>query len=92
MTRSRLIKTTDLSGLTPVLVDGTFNGRMRKMALTAARNGYFFVVDRTTGEHLLTSKFSASANWAEPELNTKGQPVRVPEWVAAVLEQLGGEA
>jgi len=67
------------SAQTPVLVDGMFGGRMRKMAMTAARNGYFFVVDRATGEHLLTSKFSASANWAKPELNAKGQPVRLPE-------------
>ncbi|MEO8682610.1 MAG: acido-empty-quinoprotein group A [Vicinamibacterales bacterium] len=67
------------SAQTPVLVDGTFGGRPRKMVLTAARNGYFFVVDRLTGEHLLTSKFSASANWAKPELNAKGQPVRIPE-------------
>ena len=66
------------SAQTPVLVDGVFSGRQRKMAVTAARNGYFFVVDRLTGEHLLTSKFSASANWAEPELNAKGQPVRIP--------------
>ena len=66
------------SAQTPVLVDGVFRGRQRKMAVTAARNGYFFVVDRLTGEHLLTSKFSASANWAEAELNTKGQPVRIP--------------
>jgi alcohol dehydrogenase (cytochrome c) len=62
-----------------VLVDGEFRGRRRKMVMTAARNGYFFVVDRVTGEHLLTSKFSASANWARPELNAKGQPVRLPE-------------
>ena len=67
------------SAQTPVLVDGEFGGRPRKMALTGARNGYFFVVDRVTGEHLLTSKFSDSANWARPELNAKGQPVRIPE-------------
>jgi alcohol dehydrogenase (cytochrome c) len=67
------------SAQTPVLVDGEFNGRQRKMVLTAARNGYFFVVDRVTGEHLLTSKFSDSANWARPQLNAKGQPVRIPE-------------
>ena len=66
------------SAQTPVLVDGVFNGRQRKMAVTAARNGYFFVVDRLTGEHLITSKFSTSANWAEPALNAKGQPVRIP--------------
>jgi alcohol dehydrogenase (cytochrome c) len=67
------------SAQTPVLVDGEFRGRQRKMVLTAARNGYFFVVDRVTGEHLLTSKFSDAANWARPELNAKGQPVRIPE-------------
>ncbi len=65
------------SSQTPVLVDGQFGGRQRKMVLTAARNGYFFVVDRVTGEHLLTSKFSDSANWATG-LNAKGQPVRNP--------------
>jgi alcohol dehydrogenase (cytochrome c) len=67
------------SAQTPVIVDGEFRGRPRKMVMTAARNGYFFVVDRVTGEHLLTSKFSSSANWAQPELNAKGQPVRIPE-------------
>jgi alcohol dehydrogenase (cytochrome c) len=67
------------SAQTPVLIDGQFGGRPRKMAVTAARNGYFFVVDRVTGEHLLTSKFSDSANWATPQLNAKGQPVRIPE-------------
>ena len=66
------------SAQTPVLVDGQFGGRPRKLVLTAARNGYFFVVDRVTGEHLLTSKFSDSANWATG-LNAKGQPVRNPE-------------
>ena len=42
-----------------------FNGRMRKLVLTAARNGYFFVLDRVTGEHLLTSKFGTTTNWVE---------------------------
>ena len=41
---------------TPVIVDMPFNGRMRKLVMTATRNGYFFVLDRTTGEHLVTSK------------------------------------
>lgn len=66
------------SSQTPVLVDGEFNGRPRKMVMTAARNGYFFVVDRTTGEHLRTMKYSDTANWAKPELNAKGQPVGDP--------------
>ena len=49
---------------TPVLVDMPFNGRMRKLVMTATRNGYFFVLDRTTGEHLVTSKLGLVNNWA----------------------------
>src|SRR5690348_12111105 len=52
------------SAQTPVLVDAPFNGRMRKLVMTAARNGYFFVLDRVTGEHLVTSKFGTATNWA----------------------------
>src|SRR5437879_8127678 len=47
-----------------VLVDGMFGGKPRKLAMQASRNGYSFVLDRTTGEHLLTMKFSDAANWA----------------------------
>ena len=47
------------------------------MALNAHRNGYFFVIDRVTGEHLLTTKVSATANWAS-RLNGRGQPIRDP--------------
>src|SRR3569833_1667526 len=64
------------SAQTPVLVDGVFNGKLRKMVLTAARNGYFFVVDRVTGEHLLTSKYGSLTNWAEG-LNQSGGPKRL---------------
>jgi alcohol dehydrogenase (cytochrome c) len=62
---------------TPVLVDAAFGGRPRKLVMTAERNGYFFVLDRVTGEHLLTSQFSKTVNWAKG-LNDKGQPVRNP--------------
>jgi alcohol dehydrogenase (cytochrome c) len=65
------------SAQTPVLVDGTINGRPRKLVITASRNGYYFTVDRLTGERLVTSKFSDTVNWAKG-LNTKGQPVRDP--------------
>jgi alcohol dehydrogenase (cytochrome c) len=61
-----------------VLADGIFQGKPRKLAMQAARNGYFYVLDRTNGEHLLTSKYDAAANWAA-EVNAKGQTVRNPE-------------
>ena len=65
------------SAQTPVLADALFKGRMRKLVMTAARNGYFFVLDRTTGEHLLTSKYGSATNWVK-ELDAKGRPMRDP--------------
>ena len=62
----------------PVLVDGEFGGKPRKLVMQATRNGYFFVLDRTTGEHLLTSKYSGAANWAKG-IDQRGEPVRDPE-------------
>lgn len=57
----------------PVLVDGVFKGQQRKMLLQASRNGYFFVLDRTTGESLLTTPFGP-VNWATG-IDQKGQPI-----------------
>jgi alcohol dehydrogenase (cytochrome c) len=61
----------------PVLVDAPFNGQPRKLVLQATRNGYFFVLDRQTGEHLLTTKLSEAANWAKG-IDDKGRPERDP--------------
>jgi alcohol dehydrogenase (cytochrome c) len=66
------------SAQTPVIVDAPFKGRMRKLVMTAARNGYFFVLDRVTGEHLLTSKYGSTTNWVK-HLDEKGRPKRNPE-------------
>ncbi len=63
---------------TPVIVDGEFKGKPRKLLLDASRNGYFFVLDRVTGEHLLTVPYSDTLNWSSG-LNAQGQPQRNPE-------------
>jgi alcohol dehydrogenase (cytochrome c) len=80
---------------TPALVDMPFNGRMRKLVITATRNGYFYVLDRVTGEHLLTSKFGLVNNWAtaiDPNaklnLDAKGQPKRNPNKDATIAGSL----
>jgi alcohol dehydrogenase (cytochrome c) len=65
------------SAQTPVLVDMMVDGVRRKLVLTASRNGFYFTVDRMTGQHVVTSKFSDTANWATG-LNESGQPVRNP--------------
>ena len=67
------------SAQTPVLVDGDFRGSgPRRMVLTASRNGYYFTLDRVSGERMVTSTFSDTVNWAKPDLNARGQPVRDP--------------
>jgi alcohol dehydrogenase (cytochrome c) len=57
----------------PVLVDGPFRGKQRKMLMQASRNGYFFVLDRTNGQNLLTVPFGP-VDWALG-LDKKGQPI-----------------
>ena len=62
---------------TPIFADMPFNGRTRKLVMTAERNGYFFVLDRVTGEHLVTGKFGLVNNWA-PGLDEKGRRNAIP--------------
>jgi alcohol dehydrogenase (cytochrome c) len=75
------------SAQTPILVDAEFHGKMRKLVLTAARNGYYFTLDRVTGEHLVTSKYGEFTNWAKG-LNQRGAPVYNPEKNATVSGSL----
>ncbi|HEY6986872.1 MAG TPA: acido-empty-quinoprotein group A [Bryobacteraceae bacterium] len=62
---------------TTVLVDGEIDGKPRKLLLQASRNGYFFVLDRTNGQHILTKPFIDTLNWTKG-LNAKGQPIPDP--------------
>jgi alcohol dehydrogenase (cytochrome c) len=62
---------------TPVLFDANWQGKPRKLLAQASRNGYFFVLDRATGQHLLTEPFVPS-NWAKG-IDAKGQPIPDPE-------------
>jgi len=66
------------SAQTPVLFDARINGKMRKLVSTAARNGVFFTLDRTTGDQIVTSTYGSSTNWVKG-LNKAGGPVRKPE-------------
>jgi alcohol dehydrogenase (cytochrome c) len=58
---------------TPVLFDGEFRGEKRKMLAQAARNGYFFVLDRKTGKNLVTAPFTG-VNWSKG-IDAVGQPI-----------------
>jgi alcohol dehydrogenase (cytochrome c) len=61
------------SAQTPVLIDGRIDGRPRKLVSTAARNGYFFTVDRITGESVVTRQYSRHANWSRG-IRANGSP------------------
>jgi alcohol dehydrogenase (cytochrome c) len=58
---------------TPMLVDATFQGRPRQLLLQANRNGYFYVLDRTTGHFLLGQPFVHKLSWAAG-LGPDGRP------------------
>ena len=61
-----------------VLVDMEWGGRMRKLLIHPARNGFVFVLDRTTGELLSAEKFEPT-NWADHYDLKTGAPVKNPE-------------
>src|SRR6185295_14849006 len=60
----------------PVLVDAIFRGRQRKLVLFANRNGFYYVLDRQTGEFLLARQF-ATQTWAKG-IDERGRPIPNP--------------
>jgi alcohol dehydrogenase (cytochrome c) len=60
----------------PVLADIVWKGVMRRVMLWANRNGFFYVLDRATGQFLLGKPF-VDVNWASG-FDEKGRPMRVP--------------
>jgi alcohol dehydrogenase (cytochrome c) len=62
----------------PVLVDANWSGTPRKLLLSANRNGFFYVLDRTTGKFLLGRPF-AKVNWASGLDEATGRPIVTPQ-------------
>ncbi len=60
----------------PVLADIDWNGINRKVVLWANRNGFFYVLDRTTGKFLLGNPF-VHETWAAG-LDKNGRPIPAP--------------
>jgi PQQ-dependent dehydrogenase (methanol/ethanol family) len=57
-----------------VLVDTAYHGRARKLLLEANRNGFFYVLDRTSGELLFATPFLRRVDWATG-VSAAGRPV-----------------
>ena len=61
-----------------ILVDLTIGGQNRKVLIRPERNGFIYVLDRTTGQVLSADEYGP-VNWAE-EINLEtGRPLKNPE-------------
>jgi alcohol dehydrogenase (cytochrome c) len=57
----------------PVLADIQWQGQPRKVVMVGNRNGFFYVLDRVSGEFLLGKPFTATS-WAR-EIGADGRPI-----------------
>ena len=61
-----------------ILADLTIAGRARKVLMQAPKNGFFYVLDRATGELISAAPYT-EVNWAK-EIDMKtGRPIETPE-------------
>jgi quinohemoprotein ethanol dehydrogenase len=61
-----------------MLLDLNLKGRMRKVLMQAAKNGFFYILDRQTGE-LLSAEPFVQVNWAKGVDLKTGRPMVVLE-------------
>jgi alcohol dehydrogenase (cytochrome c)/quinohemoprotein ethanol dehydrogenase len=61
-----------------ILADLEIGGRLRQVLMQASKNGFFYVLDRATGE-LLSAANYAVVNWAKGIDIKSGRPVENPE-------------
>jgi alcohol dehydrogenase (cytochrome c) len=71
----------------PVLAEH-WNGELRKVVMVANRNGFFYVLDRTTGELLLAKPFT-DTSWAR-EIGTDGRPIVLNDGSQGCLPDMWG--
>ncbi|MCS7025015.1 MAG: PQQ-dependent dehydrogenase, methanol/ethanol family [Bryobacteraceae bacterium] len=79
----------------PILADTIFRGQPRKLLLWANRNGFYYVLDRTTGKFLHARPF-VKQTWAQG-IDDHGRPIVLPgtepsETGTKVYPDLGGGA
>jgi quinohemoprotein ethanol dehydrogenase len=60
-----------------MLADLQIGGRLRKVIMQAPKNGFFYVIDRATGELLSADKY-VDVNWASHVDMATGRPVEMP--------------
>ncbi len=69
--------TWDYTAVQPMmLADLQIGGRLRKVLMQAPKNGFFYVIDRATGELLSADKY-VEVNWASHVDMATGRPVEI---------------
>ncbi len=61
-----------------ILADLTLGGALRKVLMQASKNGFFYVLDRATGQLISANNF-VTVNWARRIDLQSGRPVENPE-------------
>ncbi|HXG95382.1 MAG TPA: PQQ-dependent dehydrogenase, methanol/ethanol family [Blastocatellia bacterium] len=61
-----------------ILADLEINGAHRKVLMQAPKNGFFYVLDRATGE-LISAEAYAPMTWAKGFDKKSGRPIEAPE-------------
>ncbi|HSU66745.1 MAG TPA: c-type cytochrome, partial [Tepidisphaeraceae bacterium] len=68
----------DYDATQPILqADLTIAGRIRKVVMQANKNGFFYVLDRQTGEFLSAAPFVKGITWAKG-VDKTGRPIELP--------------
>ena len=62
-----------------ILLDLNIAGRERQVIVQAPKNGFFYVVDRITGELISAEPFADDLTWATSVDLKSGRPVETPE-------------
>ena len=62
-----------------MLLDIEIDGREREVIVQAPKNGFFYVVDRITGEFVSAEAFADDLTWATGVDPASGRPVETPE-------------
>jgi quinohemoprotein ethanol dehydrogenase len=71
-----------------ILADLTIGGRLRKVLMQAPKNGFFYVLDRASGE-LLAARNYVPTNWASHVDMATGRPVENTDYFRAhIFESL----
>lgn len=60
------------------LADLTIDGKLRKVMMTAPKNGFFYVIDRTNGK-LISAKPFVKVTWAKSIDLKTGRPIEDPD-------------